>query len=281
MAEDNPQSIDEGMSLQSVHGELTKDEPSRWERILEKFLLAAIGSIPWVGGFIVAAARIPKEEATDRKENLQTKWLEEHQKKLEQLRKTLDEISQRFKILGTEIEERIQSQEYLALVRQTFRAWDKSETDEKRRYAANLLSNAAGTRICSDDVLRLFISWIDLYHESHFAVIREIFKNPGATRFDIWTELYGALPREDSAEADLYKLLIRDLSTGGVLRQARDTNEAGQFLRKRPARHRGHAPMTVESAFEDTKPYLLTELGKQFVHYTMNEIVPRIGPVVP
>jgi hypothetical protein len=281
MAEDNPQSINEGMSLQSVHGELTKDEPSRWERILEKFLLAAIGSIPWVGGFIVAAARIPKEEATDRKENLQTKWLEEHQKKLEKLRKTLDDISHRFKMLGTEIEERIQSEGYLALVRQTFRAWDKSETDEKRQYAANLLSNAAGPRLCSDDVLRLFISWIDLYHESHFAVIREVFKNPGATRFDIWTKLYGALPREDSAEADLFKLLIRDLSTGGVLRQARDTTEDGRFLRKQPARHRGHASMTVESAFEDTKPYLLTELGKQFVHYTMNEIVPRIGPVVP
>ena len=281
MAEDNRQSIDEGMSLQAVHGELTKDEPSRWERILEKFLLAAIGSIPWVGGFIVAAARIPKEEATDRKENLQTKWLEEHQKKLEKLRKTLDDISHRFKMLGTEIEERIQSEGYLALVRQTFRAWDKSETDEKRQYAANLLSNAAGPRLCSDDVLRLFISWIDLYHESHFAVIREIFKNPGVTRFDIWTELYGPLPREDSAEADLFKLLIRDLSTGGVLRQARDTTEDGRFLRKQPSRNRGHAPMTVESAFEDTKPYLLTELGKQFVHYTMNEIVPRIGPVVP
>ncbi len=33
----------------------------------------------------------------------------------------------------------------------------------------------------------------------------------------------------------------------------------------------------TESAFEDTKPYVLTELGKQFVHYTMNEVVPRIG----
>jgi hypothetical protein len=28
--------------------------------------------------------------------------------------------------------------------------------------------------------------------------------------------------------------------------------------------------------FEDTKPYVLTELGKQFVHYTMNEVVTRI-----
>jgi len=33
----------------------------------------------------------------------------------------------------------------------------------------------------------------------------------------------------------------------------------------------------MESAFEDTKPYVLTGLGKQFVHYTMSEVVPRIG----
>jgi hypothetical protein len=33
----------------------------------------------------------------------------------------------------------------------------------------------------------------------------------------------------------------------------------------------------TESAFEDTKPYVLTELGRQFVHYTMNEVVPRIA----
>ena len=33
----------------------------------------------------------------------------------------------------------------------------------------------------------------------------------------------------------------------------------------------------MESAFEDSKPYVLTELGKQFVHYTMNEVVTRLG----
>ena len=36
------------------------------------------------------------------------------------------------------------------------------------------------------------------------------------------------------------------------------------------------APTTMESAFEDTKPYVLTDLGKQFVHYTMSEAVTRI-----
>jgi hypothetical protein len=35
----------------------------------------------------------------------------------------------------------------------------------------------------------------------------------------------------------------------------------------------------MTSAFDDDKQYELTELGKQFVHYTMNEIVPRIAAV--
>ena len=73
--------------------------------------------------------------------------------------------------------------------------------------------------------MRLFVSWLNLYHEFHLAVIRQIYSNPGITRYDIWAEIHeGDLPREDSAEADLYKLIIRDLSTGGVIRQPRDTD---------------------------------------------------------
>jgi len=67
-----------------------------------------------------------------------------------------------------------------------------------------------------------FFDWLDSYHEAHFAVIREIHKNQGPTRHDIWVAVYGdQLPREDSAKADLYRMLIRDLSRGGVIRQAR------------------------------------------------------------
>jgi len=158
-----------------------------------------------------------------------------------------------------------------------FRTWDRAETDDKRRYVANLVTNAAGARLCSDDVVRLFVDWLNLYHEIHFAVVREIYRNPGSTRFEIWEALYGAPTRDDSAEADLYRLLIRDLSTGEVIRQERETTGDGRFVRKRAARNRKLSSGTIESAFEDSKPYVLTELGKQFVHYTMNEVVQRIG----
>lgn len=271
---------DENTITERLREELSKSEPTRKKRIIEKFILAALGSIPWVGGFLSAAASYKAENGSIKLNNLQTQWLEEHQAKLHALRETLQDIERRFEKLGGSIDERIQSDEYLGLVRKAFRAWDAADTDEKRRYAANIVTNCAGTRVCSDDVVRLFLDWLELYHESHFAVIREIFKNPSATRFEIWSDIYGELPREDSAEADLFKYLIRDLSTGGVIRQERDVNHLGQFVRKKPHRTRkGSTPTTIESAFEDSKPHILTELGKQFVHYTMNEVVTRIsGP---
>lgn len=100
---------------------------------------------------------------------------------------------------------------------------------------------------------------------------------PGTTRFDMWTAIYGDVPREDTAEADLFKMLIRDLSTGSVIRQERDVNQLGQFLRKRPQYVRKNmASPTIKSAFDENEHYVLTELGRQFVHYTMNELVSRI-----
>jgi hypothetical protein len=273
------QPSDENAIIEALRAELAKSAPSRRRRIIEKFVLAALGSIPWVGGFLSAAASYRAEEGALRQDALQTQWLEEHQGKLLKLRETFEEVQRRFDSLGESIEARLQSEEYLGLVRKAFLAWDQADTDQKRSYTANLIVNAAGTRVCSDDVVRLFLDWLAAYHEAHFAVIREVFQNPAFSRYEIWTAIYGEnLPREDSAEADLFKLLIRDLSTGGVIRQERDVNAVGQFVRKKPRRtRRGSAPTTMESAFEDSKPYVLTDLGKQFVHYTMNEVVTRIG----
>jgi hypothetical protein len=276
MNDDNsPVTGDEPSEIDMIQRELADISPTTKKRALEKFGLAALGSIPWVGGFISAAASLKTEENTLKIDSLQTKWLEEHEVKMKKLGETLKEISQGFERLGEAVDERIESEEYLDLVRKSFRTWDAADTDEKRKYVANLIGNASSTHICSDDVVRLFIDWLGLYHESHFAVIREIYKLPGVTRYNIWSVTHGAIPREDSAEADLYKLLIRDLSTGGVIRQARVTTTDGQFIKRRTAPKRAGSK-TAESAFESTKPYVLTELGKQFVHYTMNDVVTRI-----
>lgn len=263
-------------AIEHIKQELSNINQSTKKRVLEKFSLAALGSIPWVGGFISAAISLKTEEGTLKTDSLQTQWLEEHQKKIDQLTQTLASIALRFEQLGEDIFERIESESYLILVKKAFQSWDNATTDEKRQYVANLITNASSTSLCSDDIIRLFIDWLNLYHEIHFSVIREIYSNPGSTRYDIWIAIYGEFPREDSAEADLFKLLIRDLSTGGVIRQARDTNYDGQFLKKARARS-SHASNTLESAFEDSKPYVLTELGSQFVHYTLNDVVTRVN----
>lgn len=70
---------------------------------------------------------------------------------------------------------------------------------------------------------------------------------------------------------------MRDLSTGGVMRQHRQTDYHGNFVKKPPAKvPKGQASRTMVSAFDDQEQYELTELGKQFVHYAMNELAPRL-----
>ncbi len=265
----------EEKGLEYFKTEIAGTSKTTYRKAIEKFVMAALGVIPWVGGFIAAAASMKTEKADAKREDLQNQWLEEHSKKIINLKLTINQITDGFNNIGDTIDDRIQSEEYLDIVRKAFRAWDNADTEEKRKYVANLIGNAAGTNLCSDDLLRLFVDWLNSYHEAHFAVIREIYSNPGVTRYDIWESLHGEIVREDSAEADLFKKLIRDLSTGGVIRQARETTEDGRFIKKRQPSTR-RKTTTMESAFEDTKQYMLTELGKQFVHYTMNEIVPRV-----
>jgi hypothetical protein len=155
--------------------ELAKSSTSDRQRVIQKFILAALGSIPWIGGFLSSAATLKTEEGARRTDRLHTQWLEEHAKKLANLRITLETVVDRFGSLGPAIDERIQNEEYLQLVRRAFRVWDEAATEEKRGYVGNVVANAAGTRVCSDDVVRLFLDWLNLYHESHFAVIRGIY----------------------------------------------------------------------------------------------------------
>jgi GTPase SAR1 family protein len=207
-------------------------------------------------------------------------WLEEHYAKLRLLQATLQEMAARLEGFGDAVENRILSEDYLQLVRRTFSQWDNADTDEKRRILVQLITNAAGTRICSDDIIRLFLDWIDTYHEAHFAVIRAIYErrsNP-PTRYDIWVSIYGPqLPRDDSAEADLYKMLIRDLSTGGVIRQPRETDYMGRYRTKPHGGPKSASSGVMKSAFDNNEEYVLTELGSQFVHYTMTELVQRLA----
>ncbi|MEO8989386.1 MAG: hypothetical protein ABI291_02810 [Acidobacteriaceae bacterium] len=264
--------------IDAIRAEIGARQSTRRGRFAEKFILAAVSGIPWIGAYLVAAASLRDDEANHRVSELQTEWLNEHHDKLHDLQETVTEVDQRFEKLGKSITERIESPEYLGIVRKAFRIWDTVDTKEKREYISNLVINSGGTRLCSDDVIRLFADLIERYHEMHFAVIREISKNPGFSRNDVWVSLYNVDVRDDSAEADLFKLIFRDLSTGGMIRQERDTNQLGQFITKRSASlPKGYGMRTMKSAFDNKEAYVLTGMGRQFIHYTMNDAVTRIG----
>jgi hypothetical protein len=85
--------------------------------------MAALSSIPWVGGFMAAAAALSSERDQVRISELQRLWLEEHKEKIQELGATLNDVFARLDSLGLEIQERIESPEYLALVRKSFRSW--------------------------------------------------------------------------------------------------------------------------------------------------------------
>ncbi len=243
-----------------------------------RFVLAALGSIPWVGGVLGAIAALSAEMDQDKINELQKLWLQEHQEKIRDLGSTIDEILHWLDGFGEEVQKRIESPEYLNLVRKAFRSWDQADTLEKRQMIKKLLINAGAIKVCTDDLVRLFLTWIDSYHEVHFAVIKSIYDNPGSTRGEVWDEIHGEEVREDSAEADLFKLLIDDLSLGHVIGQQKLKDAMGNTIvggkRTRPIR-KGPRPAT--SAFDDTKGYEMTSLGGQFVQYVLEDASRQLG----
>lgn len=241
---------------------------------------AALGAIPWIGNFLSGAVNFKSAEDQVKTNKLYEEWLAEHARKMAQLGETLTSVLKRLDEFPEEINARLQSEDYLGIVRKAFRLWDASDTEEKRDIIRKLITNAGAYELVSDDIIRLFLDWINAYHEIHFAVIRAVYQRGTITRYGIWSSLNGADVREDSMEADVFKMLIRDLSMGGVIRQHRETNASGEYLRKTPVKRKtspyGNSSTTYTSAFDDNEYYELTQLGKQFVHYTMEELVSRI-----
>jgi hypothetical protein len=259
-----------------IRQELIKTFGSKRGRLYSKIFSSALGSIPWVGGFLSVLADFHSDEEQVKSNILLKQWLEEHQLKMTELADTLVKVVQRLDEFPEEIDERLQSDEYLQLVKKSFRIWDNSDTLEKKELIRKLLTNAGAHKLAHDDLVRLFLDWLNSFHEAHFAVVRSIYNNEGITRYEIWQELHGQSVREDSLEADVFKLLIRDLSTGSVIRQHRETDYAGNFIKKQAKKGSGTS-RTFKSAFDSTEGYELTELGRLFVHYTMTEVVSQIG----
>ncbi|MBA7620201.1 hypothetical protein ES703_27546 [subsurface metagenome] len=232
-----------------------------------RIALACLSGIPLVGGAFSASAGAWSEREQKKFNKIFASWLKLQEEEIREIGITLAEVMLRLDPNDPQVEERIQSQEFLSLVKKCFRDWSAAESEEKRVLIRNLLSNAASCTLTSDNILRLFIEWINKYSEAHFKVIGCVYKNTGITRQGIWDKIHGSEVREDSAEADLFKLMIHDLSVGRIIRQHRQTDYQGRFIKILPQRQStGYSSSVMVSAFDNKKQYELTQLGQQFVH---------------
>lgn len=237
--------------------------------------LQIAGVVPFAGGVFSAIAGAWSEHEQEKVNSFFKQWIRMLAEEIREKEQTIVEIMMRLDVHDQKISERITSKEYQSLLKKTFREWSGAESEDKRTYIRNILANAAASDLSSDDVVRLFIDWLKTYSELHFRVIAVIYQHhgDGISRGGIWQELGKAAVAENSADADLFKLLIRDLSTGGVIRQHREVDYYGNFVPKTPERRpKGSGPKPVTSAFDDEDSYELTELGKQFVHYAMTDL---------
>ena len=224
------------------------------------------GMIPIAGGVFSGISELWETKEREQFQKVTAAWLKLQEEEIVEIAQTLHEVIEQLDLEDKTVNERLYSPEYLGIVKKCFREWSAAESEKKRVYIRNLLINSVKTDITGDDIIRLFIDWIDKYSETHFKVLTEIHRHSetGISRKQIWLNLNNRQQREDSAEADLFKLIIHDLTVGRVIRQYRETDAQGNYLKQKQTITQNP---TLTSAFDDQKVYVLTELGRQFVGY--------------
>jgi hypothetical protein len=68
--------------LDEIRAELDKAIEPRRRKRFRKLIGAALGSIPWVGGFLAGMVSLRDDQTQERVTELQRQWLEEHASKL-------------------------------------------------------------------------------------------------------------------------------------------------------------------------------------------------------
>jgi hypothetical protein len=90
-------------------------------------------------------------------------WLRVLQEEMREKEQTIIEIMARLDLRDEKIAQRIESKEYQSLLKKTFREWSGTESEAKRAYIRNILSNAA----------------LKTYSELHFQVIAAVYNSHG------------------------------------------------------------------------------------------------------
>ena len=258
-------------------GDISLPESSNKSKIARGTLQVG-GAIPLLGGVLSAIAGAWSEHDQEKINKIIEEYLTRIKDEMSEQKQTIAEIIVRLDLRDEKVKDRFESNEYQALMKKVIRNWSQINSEDKRILIRNILSNAAATSLTSDDVIDMFIEWIHKYSVLHFTVIGAVYNENGITRGAIWRKIGKPKVTEDSADADLYKLLFRDLSMGGIIRQHREKDRFGNFIKETSIRRdKGTGPKPVTSAFDDEDPYELTSLGQQFVHYAMTDLPPKIG----
>lgn len=151
----------------------------------------ARGALQAVGGVLSVIAGAWSEGDQEKVNRFFEHWVRMLYDELKEKQETIIEIMimARLDLQAEVISQRVESKGYQALVKKTFREWSGAESDQNRVYIRNILSNAAASSVSSEDVVRMYIDWINQYFELHFQVIGGIYNAGGITRGEIWKKL--------------------------------------------------------------------------------------------
>jgi hypothetical protein len=181
-----------------IDGEIPKlPEGAKGSGVARGALNVAAGAIPFAGGLLAAAAGAWSERDQKRVNDFLHHWTQMLAAEMKEKQQTILEITARLDMHDEEIAKRVESTQYQALLRKAFRDWAGTESEEKRIYVRNILTNAAASDIASFDVVKLFLEWIRDYSEYHFAVVTAIYNSAGITRGGVWRKLGRVTVREN------------------------------------------------------------------------------------
>ena len=124
-----------------------------------RYALACLGGlVPFAGGMVSGAAGAWSESDQERINNLFQQWLKMQEEEMLEIGQTLFEVFIRIDKTDQKIQERIQSHQYLSIIKKCFRDWSAAESEPKRIYIRNLLANAASCEMTTDDVIKFSLN---------------------------------------------------------------------------------------------------------------------------
>lgn len=172
-----------------TEGDLTPKIPKSKRGKTRRAVLNTLGAVPFAGGLFSAMAGYWGEQEEAKANEFLRNWISMIQDEIKEKEKTIIKIMSRVDMHDKAIQERITSDGFQSLLKKSFRELPAAESEEKRVLLRNLLSNAAASQVSSDDVVRLFLDWLNTYSPFHFEVMAAVYNSQGISRGQIWEKV--------------------------------------------------------------------------------------------